>query len=104
VSIVLVRQANLDRRRGPSAGLVFLVALLTVLGSSCGGRNETEQKWYDHGYEFIDGVIEVDNVHDRDELMRECEINATLLEVDDAAWDAMEDGCWDRAFEEDAWD
>jgi hypothetical protein len=83
------------------------MAVMTVVGSyDWNGRTDNEQYWYDHGYQFIDGVIEVDKVHDQDELMQECSINARLLELDmyGKKWIAMSDGCFDRAFEEDPWD
>lgn len=93
--------------------VALIIGVATLIGSyDWNGRTDQEQYWYDRGHEFVGDVIEVDKVHDQDELMDACTLHAELLglgiygdqDPENVKWDAMTEGCYDRAHEEDPWD
>jgi hypothetical protein len=76
---------------------VCLTVVVTTLALGSCARSADEQKWYEHGYEFAGGVIDVDGVTGHDDVMEECRVNAVLLELDlqSGVGSAMRDGCED---------
>ena len=95
-------------RRKTVGALCALILLVPVAGcssdsSGSGGGDFSDgtdyQFWYDHGYEFVDGVVEVDREYGED-AREECVVNADLLAETDADRDALMDGCDARLAEE----
>lgn len=55
--------------------------------------------WVEHGYDFADGVIEVDHEFGAD-VLRECRINADLQELNGNQTKALMVGCDRRVREQ----
>jgi hypothetical protein len=79
--------------------MVLSTFLLLTVTTGCSSRTTEEQQMFDHGYEFADGVIEVDQLVGGD-VMEQCVVNANLIASTTDNASALLDGCQERIDED----